>query len=115
MDEYRELAQYILPEVIYKSFELTKVDKPVKDAREDYEILHLYLDERQEAPENRKDLHPNGFYGEMVFGDFPLRDRKVILHVRRRRWIDDTGKTVCNDWNLVQEGTRLSPELAAFF
>ncbi len=112
MDAYKELVQYILPEVVYRSFDLVKVEN--KTSEGGLEELHLYVDEKPVAPDNRKDLRSNGFYGEMVMGDFPLRERKVILHVRRRRWIDSSGKTVSNDWDIVEDGTHLSPELVSF-
>ncbi len=112
MDTYKELAQYILPEVIYKSFDLTKVEKRSTEGGE--EEIHLYVEEKLIPPDKRKDLRPNGFYDEMLIGDFPLRDRKVTIHARRRRWIDTLGKTISNDWDIVEDGTRLSPELVAF-
>ena len=45
--------------------------------------------------------------------DFPIRDRKVILHVRRRRWIDGEGHNVVLDrYDLVADGTSYSKEFA---
>ena len=47
--------------------------------------------------------------------DFPIRDRKVTLVVKRRRWIDKTtGKSVGNRYSLTADGTRHSKEFAAF-
>jgi len=57
---------------------------------------------------------PDGFYGESTLKDFPLRDKKVILHIRRRRWIDARGKSYSRSWDLAAEGTRYSKEFAFF-
>jgi hypothetical protein len=43
-----------------------------------------------------------------------LRNRKVELHIKRRRWIDSSGKSYSRDWNLSPTGTRYSKEFAAF-
>ena len=56
-----------------------------------------------------------GFHSEVVIQDFPIRDKKVFLHVRRRRWlVESTNKIVSRDWNTVAKGTRLTGEFAAF-
>ena len=62
-----------------------------------------------------KSLRPNGFTEPTLVNDFPIRDHKVVLHIRRRRWLDDTGKNVVlNVYNLAVTGTRYSEEFAAF-
>jgi hypothetical protein len=38
----------------------------------------------------RPDISPNGYYEVSAVRDFPLRDKKVTLLIRRRRWIDET-------------------------
>ena len=56
-----------------------------------------------------------GFLPECKVTDFPLRDRKMTLIVKRRRWKDEkTGESISNDYKLVAEGTRHSVEFAAF-
>ena len=59
-------------------------------------------------------LFANEFYAESCIEDFPLRDKKVVLHIRRRRWIDKEGKSYSRHWNLVATGTRYSKEFAFF-
>lgn len=62
-----------------------------------------------------KTLRPNGFTEETVIDDFPVRNRKFILHVRRRRWLDDDGHSiVLNVYQLTANGTRLSEDFASF-
>ena len=108
---YVLLARYILPQEFEDHFEL----KDVSEEKVGPEmLLHLYLEEKDEAPEGREDLIPNGYYDEMRINDFPIRDHRTVLHIRRRRWKDKEGKSVSKDWQLVAKGTRHSNEFAAF-
>ena len=105
----KELLSYVLPKELIASFELV-------DLQEKEEVLHLYLDEYNIVPEEYQalSLSPNGFYEESTLKDFPLRDKKVVLHIRRRRWIDAQGKSYSRSWDLAAEGTRYSREFAFF-
>jgi hypothetical protein len=107
MNPYLKLTSYILPQEINESFEL-------KEVIENESGLHIYLEEKGRQPEGYGKLQPNGFYEETQIRDFPIRDRKVTLHVKRRRWKDSTGKSISKDWELVAKGTRHSKEFAAF-
>jgi hypothetical protein len=104
-----ELLRYVLPKDLVESFNLVNI-------QEQDETLHLYLDECNTAPSEYKELSllPNGFYESSTIRDFPLRDRKVILHIRRRRWVDAQGKSYSCRWDLTAEGTRYSKEFAFF-
>ena len=108
---YVLLARYILPQEFEDHFELNDVSEEKVGAEM---LLHLYLEEKDEAPEGREDLIPNGYYDEMRINDFPIRDHRTVLHIRRRRWKYKGGKTVSKDWQLVAKGTRHSNEFAAF-
>lgn len=103
------LVKYVLPRELIDYFDLIHLE-------EIGETLHIHLDELNIIPENYASLklYPNGFYAESTLKDFPLRDRKVVLHVRRRRWLDDQGKSYSRDWDLAAEGTRYSKEFAYF-
>ncbi len=47
--------------------------------------------------------------------NFPIRDNKVTLYVRRRKWIDrTTHQIICNTLELTANGTRHSKEFASF-
>ncbi len=108
---YKKLLGYILPSDFTENLDFVDV----RDERRGEEmILHLYLDEKEMRPDGREDLCPNGFYPESCINDFPIRDYRTILHVRRRRWKDAEGKTHSKDWQLVAQGTRHSVEFAAF-
>jgi hypothetical protein len=104
-----ELMKCVLPSEIVDSFELVSLNKSG-------ETLDIYLEESNITPEEYKGkgLSSNGFYEESKIKDFPLRDRKVILHVRRRRWVDEKGKSYSRQWELTAEGTRYSKEFAFF-
>lgn len=107
MDPYFHLAQYILPIDLFTHFDLCRVEELNSE-------LHLYLEEKNVPPVSDVTLHPNGFHEESCIRDFPIRNHKVTLHVRRRRWKSVDGKSVSQDWHLVAEGTRHSPEFASF-
>ena len=105
------LAKVILPSEMTEYFELVKVrtDEYAQEAR-----LHLYLDEKDITPEGHTDLIPNGFYEESCMNDFPIREYRTVLHVRRHRWKDADGKSISKDWQMVAKGTRYSKEFATF-
>ena len=111
MEQYRLLAECLLPEHMLDWFELTNVRVEIKD---DTKLVHIYLDENELTPDGRADLRPNGFTRESVFHDFPIRGHEVLLHVRRRRWLDKGDHNVMTECKLIQESTRCSTELAAF-
>ena len=78
-------------------------------------LLKVYLDERDLRDEEWHDLKPNGFTEPRIIHDFPLRELKVVLHVRRRRWLaEDGGNVILNRIPLAAEGTGYSAEFAAF-
>lgn len=107
MNPYIQLVQYILPNELFSHFDLCRVEEVDSEP-------HLYLEEKNLAPDSDVRLQPNGFYDESCIRDFPIRNHKVTLHVRRRRWKRPDGKSVSKDWKLVADGTRHSPEFAAF-
>jgi hypothetical protein len=103
------LSKYVLPGELVDYFDLV-------DIKEKEEALHLYLDEKNAIPEAYSGIHleSNGFYEASTIKDFPLRDKKVILHVRRRRWLDESGQSYSRHWELTAKGTRYSKEFAFF-
>jgi hypothetical protein len=103
------LTKYVLPTELVEYFEL-------KSIKETSETLHLYLEEQNVIPAEYASLSlsSNGFYEESTIKDFPLRDKKVVLHVRRRRWIDEVGKSYSRHWDLMAAGTRYSKGFAYF-
>lgn len=108
---YEELAKCLLPEHMLDWFDLTKVEV-VKSS--DTNVIHLYLEENEEHPIGRGDVTPNGFTREQTFHDFPIRGQEVLLHLKRRRWLDAENHNVFSDFDFIQESTRCSKELADF-
>ncbi len=111
MTRYRLLAETILPTGMLDWFELT--DVRITD-NAGVNVLHIYLEENEIKPDNREELRPNGFTRESVFHDFPIRGQEVLLHIRRRRWLDSNNHNVMTECHFIQEHTRCSTELAAF-
>lgn len=106
-----KLLSYILPSEFSEYFDLVDV---IEEERESELLLHLYLDEKDMQPDGHTDLSPNGFYSESCINDFPIRDHRTVLHVRRRRWKDGNGNSYSKNWELTAQGTRHSKEFAAF-
>ena len=84
---YEGLASYFLPSGVLEYFEVTDFaevptqDKDVLYAKE----LHIYLDERDNRTPEIKGSASDGFGKESSVVDFPVRDKKAVLHVCRRR------------------------------
>ncbi len=107
---HEELVKLILPQEIFEYFEITNIN--VSD-----DTLRVYLDEQDIKPKihAKHKLTSKGFHSEVVIQDFPLREKAVFLHIRRRRWlIEDTGKVVSRDWSSVAKGTRYTKSFADF-
>ena len=109
-EQYQSLVKLLLPTEIFDYFEIIKIDS-------DPSAIQVYLDEQVIKPEqySNEKLTSKGFHPESVIQDYPLRDKAVFLHVRRRRWlVDSTKEIVSRDWNSVAEGTRYTQGFADF-
>jgi len=117
---YEGLASYFLPPGVLEYFEVTDfAEESVLDRDVLYStVLHIYLDERDNRTPDMADSISDGFGEESCLKDFPARDKKTILHVRRRRWTmpDGTTKSVDlgNQIQLRHPGTRYSKDFALF-
>lgn len=105
------LAQIVLPMQILDYFTIAGVEQTKSE-------IHISLDEKMNA-ELSGDIHyeSKGFMEAVSVTDFPIRDHKVILRIRRRRWADTrTGKSfsIPIDLDVVAKGTRYSKEFGAF-
>ena len=114
---YATLAKIVLPENILDVFEVTSIEEEnthtIDETGTEAHVIHIHLDERDMRETIWHDLHPNGFTEERKINDFPLRDKKVVLHMRRRRWLDDEGHSmILTQDKLVAEGTGYSKEFA---
>ena len=105
------LARIVLPSEILDYFEITSVEQTSTEIR-------IHLDELMN-PNLSCDVHfeSKGFMEAVNVTDFPIRDHKVILVIRRRRWTDmRTGKSFSLPISLdiAFKGTRYSKEFGAF-
>ena len=81
---YQHFLSFFLPEGILDFFEPVWMETQSLDSRESKKdilygsSLHIYLDERDNRPEDMLELRPNGFTEETVITDFPVRDRKTV-------------------------------------
>jgi hypothetical protein len=109
-DHYQELVKLFLPSELFEYFEIR--DLVVKERS-----ISVFLDERDIKPADYSSMQltSKGFHPEAIIQDFPLRNKPVFLHVRRRRWlIESTGEVVSRDWDSVAEGTRYTKSFADF-
>ena len=114
---YESLSSLILPEGILDLFEVSNVEEEhrgvLDETGSEVRVIHIYLDERDHRDKEWHDLQPNGFTERRSINDFPIRDRKVVLHVRRRRWLSEDGSSVIlHHESLTADGTSYSKEFA---
>ena len=87
-DYLNMLASLVLPAQILDYFLISGVEQTSQE-------IHISLDEKMN-PKLSNDVHfeSKGFMEAVNVTDFPIRDHKVILKIRRRRWTDlRTGKS----------------------
>ncbi len=126
LDTLKSLIGCFLPEGILDYFEVVKVeentvpiDKSSKDTEELYgKQLDVFLDERDNRTGDMNDATSDGFTKESKILDFPIRDHKTILHIRRRRWsMPDKTIRIVNledKIELAHPGTRYAKDFAHF-
>jgi len=106
----KSIVELLLPPDMFNYFEIIKTDIKEKE-------IHIYLDELNINPDDfsKENLMSKGFHPEATIQDFPVRDKAMFLHVRRRRWlVKSSGKVVSRDWNTVAKGTSLTKGFATF-
>lgn len=116
---YVDFLHYFLPEGLLDFFEPVLAEEKTHinpQTKAQIPALHLHFDEKDNRTEETQAYRSKGFTEETVLNDFPVRDRKLVLHIRRRRWITPDGRNVVLDVypRLVAQGTRFSEEFAQF-
>lgn len=113
---YKGLAYYFLPDGVLEYFDVVDfAESPAPDGEPYGKTLHLYLDERDNRTADMPECKPNGFTEERCILDFPVRARRTVLHVRRRRWTTAGGHNfIVPLENITHEKTQYSEELALF-
>ena len=100
----------LLPSGILDYFDLLKVEDTSKG-------IKIYLEEKNNInTEFSGSLYESkGFYPNILVNDFPVRGKKLLLDIKRRRWIEKaTGKYVDRDFHLIADGTRITKQFASF-
>ena len=113
-DILEQLAQLVLPKEILKYFEIVKIETEESDI--DAMSMTIYMDERMNSLlQESEEYESKGFLEAVSITDFPIRDHKVILVLRRRRWKNvHTGESFVEHISITESGTRYSKEFAAF-
>ena len=109
------LARLVLPKEVLEHFIITDIEC-VDTKKYDEPEMHIHLDEKMEE-KLQHDIHfeSKGFISPVEVTDFPIRDHKVVLVLRRRRWLDTrTGKSFILPLKITADGTRYSKEFATF-
>ena len=106
-----QLAELVLPSEVLRYFSIVKIESSST-------LFHFHLDEKMEKGLS-DDVHfeSKGFMDAVEVTDFPIRDHKVVLVLRRRRWLDTrTGKSFSLPLSIdiTASGTRYSKEFGAF-
>lgn len=121
LEIYKAFVSFMLPDGVLDYFDLVEftVDTEEEGVYLSNQSIHLYLEERDNrSEEERQSTRPNGFAEEKKILDFPIRDKRAVLHIKRRRWLDADDKSFKVDLqeHAKQEhpGTRYSKEFAIF-
>lgn len=99
-----QVLQTVFPEVITDNFDFI-------DYQESDHTLEYRLDEREYM--SREDykkgrVRPYGFTDYKTIQDLPIRGKSVYLHVRRRKWVDNsTGEMFTYDFDNLTESGKL--------
>ena len=114
-----ELVVHFLPEGLLDDFELTNFD--ILESPEAFgETYTIELTEKNIVPlmpEEQAGVHirQKGFSTRRVL-DFPIRGRKTILQLRRRKWqISGSPGIYMRSISVTAHGVKLSKEFAFFF
>lgn len=110
MSIYREFAELLLPDGIFDYYELI-------DFKKESTNISIYLEEKSEIPTEYKNesYRLSGFMPEVTIKDFPIREHKVQLKIKRRRWLlTQTNTKVIRNWDLLSPGTRITKDFAVF-
>lgn len=108
--EKEVILKHILPKEFVEYFDLIGIESKGDQ-------LVFSLDEKNIIPPEHEDknLESKGFVPPVQILDFPIRDKAVILRVRRRKWKNkETGKTYTRSWELKADGTSYTKEFAFF-
>ena len=115
----QSLLEVILPVGLLDNFNISNFAVGTSGKEIYSKTLTIDLEEKNVIPDEYKNhiYKSSGFMESRQLSDYPIRDMLVIFHVKRRRWdviIDGKNRKVSRDWSLIEQGTRMSVEYAAF-
>ena len=88
MEQYRLLAECLLPAHMLDWFDLQNVCVEKKD---DTQVIHIYLDENEQKPDSRDGLRSwymkVGEFGNKTFNDVPTKLKEYV-----KEWLVEWGK-----------------------
>lgn len=120
IDMYKGLAVYFLPEGVLNYFDVVAfAEEPPKKNDVLYSSeLHIYLDEKDNRTSDMQGSKSKGYTEDKQILDFPVRGRKAVIHIRRKRWLMPDGSCQVVDLHkkveIEYKGTRYSKEFALF-
>lgn len=91
------LAKVVLPLEVLDHFAIVEIESTETE-------IHIYLDELMKRGITVRShiSESKGFIAPVTITDFPIRDHKVLLILRRRRWLDiRTGKSFILPLNIA--------------
>lgn len=100
----------LLPAGFTDYFDILRVEEKEKE-------IIIYLEEKLVLDKDKESdfLESKGFYPAVLVQDFPVRGKRLLLNIRRRRWINkQTQEYVSRRIHITADGTRLTQEFASF-
>lgn len=105
--EKQDFRELFLPSFVITHFDAVSYDSSAKE-------INIYLDEKPVKPSEGLYIS-KGFCPATKIQDFPLRGKRVYLHVRRRKWLNiQTNKIHTLSYDLTHTGTDLTHDFVAF-
>ncbi len=101
---------FLLPPGLLDYFTVLSVEEKEKE-------LLIHLEEKNNINEGLESVlyESKGFYPSVLINDFPVRGKKLLLNIRRRRWPNkSTGEYISRDFHIIAEGTHITQEFASF-
>lgn len=110
--ELINIMQSFLPREVVELFEIVDIDDQPSEGR-----IDIYLDERKIVPGHiqNSNVISYGFVEAVTIQDFPIRGKRVYLHLRRRKWLNKSDNTIhTTPFDITYPGTQLTEELVSF-
>ncbi len=103
-----DILRLFLPSWLFDYFEFEKFTQTT--AR-----IDVYLGEKKQIPVPSESLISYGFTEYSIVQDFPIKGKAVYLHLRRRKWQNEsTGEIITRKFEVAYEGTRLTKDFVSF-